>query len=113
MTRKDLDEIFSKAKKYVNNQVIDKKTKQGQVKKTRQGISRGTSADIAGISKVSVAKPSRKSCSSADPFGLTPTQNSNNVDFTEEGWKVYTPEELNIGKGGDTPECPFDCNCCF
>jgi hypothetical protein len=49
----------------------------------------------------------------ADPFGLTPAQSSNSLDFTEEGWKVYTPEELNIGKGGDTPDCPFDCNCCF
>ena len=33
--------------------------------------------------------------------------------FTEEGFKIYSAEELNIGKGGDTPDCPFDCNCCF
>lgn len=30
-----------------------------------------------------------------------------------DGLKVYTTEELNLGKGGDTPDCPFDCECCY
>ena len=30
-----------------------------------------------------------------------------------DGLPVYTVEELGIGKGGDTPDCPFDCDCCF
>ncbi|KAK9804606.1 hypothetical protein WJX73_007261 [Symbiochloris irregularis] len=30
-----------------------------------------------------------------------------------EGLPVYTPEELNIGQGGDTADCPFNCKCCF
>jgi hypothetical protein len=34
--------------------------------------------------------------------------------YTEEGYPVYTEEELGLNKaGGDTPDCPFDCNCCF
>ena len=33
--------------------------------------------------------------------------------FTEEGYRIYTTDELNIGKGGNTDDCPFDCNCCF
>ncbi|KAF9475616.1 DUF1764-domain-containing protein [Pholiota conissans] len=33
---------------------------------------------------------------------------------TEEGWLVYKEDELGIGdEGGDTPLCPFDCECCF
>ncbi|KAG6868089.1 hypothetical protein C0993_007668 [Termitomyces sp. T159_Od127] len=33
---------------------------------------------------------------------------------TEEGWLVYKEEELGIrDEGGDTPLCPFDCDCCF
>lgn len=31
----------------------------------------------------------------------------------ESGLPVYTEEALGIGKGGGTPDCPFDCNCCF
>lgn len=33
---------------------------------------------------------------------------------TEEGYSIYKEDELGIGnEGGDTPQCPFDCNCCF
>jgi len=33
---------------------------------------------------------------------------------TEEGYRIYGEGDLKLGmKGGDTPECPFDCNCCF
>lgn len=32
---------------------------------------------------------------------------------TDDGLLIYTAEELNVGKGGDTDECPFDCWCCF
>ncbi|KAH9385608.1 uncharacterized protein NEMAJ01_0504 [Nematocida major] len=33
--------------------------------------------------------------------------------FSCDGYKIYTQEELNIGKGGLTDKCPIDCNCCF
>lgn len=33
---------------------------------------------------------------------------------TEEGFRVFREDELGLGKsGGDTPLCPFDCDCCF
>ena len=34
---------------------------------------------------------------------------------TEEGFNIYTEEELKLAeeKGGDTADCPFDCECCF
>ncbi|CCA74978.1 hypothetical protein PIIN_08958 [Serendipita indica DSM 11827] len=33
---------------------------------------------------------------------------------TEEGFLIYTEEELGLNKeGGDTPLCPFDCECCY
>lgn len=31
----------------------------------------------------------------------------------EEGLPIYTTEELKVGAGGDTDNCPFDCECCF
>jgi Eukaryotic protein of unknown function (DUF1764) len=31
----------------------------------------------------------------------------------EEGLPVYSTEELNVGQGGNTAACPFDCECCF
>ncbi|KAE8664387.1 hypothetical protein F3Y22_tig00112800pilonHSYRG00102 [Hibiscus syriacus] len=34
---------------------------------------------------------------------------------TADGFTIYTEEELGIGKSdaGNTPLCPFDCDCCF
>lgn len=31
----------------------------------------------------------------------------------ESGMKIYREDQLNLGKGGNTPLCPFDCDCCF
>lgn len=33
--------------------------------------------------------------------------------YTADGLRLYKEDELNIGKGGETEDCPFDCNCCF
>ncbi|KAH7343695.1 hypothetical protein B0J17DRAFT_643513 [Rhizoctonia solani] len=33
---------------------------------------------------------------------------------TEEGYAIYKEDELGINdEGGDTPLCPFDCECCY
>jgi hypothetical protein len=40
-------------------------------------------------------------------------ENNKGRKMTEDGFKVYTEEELGIGKGGDTEDCPFDCKCCY
>jgi len=32
---------------------------------------------------------------------------------TDDGLPIYSVDELRIGQGLDTPECPFDCRCCF
>ncbi|KAL4162748.1 hypothetical protein PRNP1_003280 [Phytophthora ramorum] len=35
------------------------------------------------------------------------------VRYDEDGLAIYTESSLQIGKGGDTKDCPFDCWCCF
>ncbi|GAW80960.1 conserved protein, unknown function [Plasmodium gonderi] len=32
---------------------------------------------------------------------------------TPDGLPIYSMEELKMGQGGYTKECPFECNCCF
>mmetsp|Transcript_36586 Transcript_36586/g.60602 ORF Transcript_36586/g.60602 Transcript_36586/m.60602 type:complete len:197 (+) Transcript_36586:55-645(+) len=29
------------------------------------------------------------------------------------GFRVFKAHDLGLGRGGGTPLCPFDCNCCF
>lgn len=33
--------------------------------------------------------------------------------YTEDGYRMCTEKELKLGKSKNTPECPFDCDCCF
>ncbi|CAD2091531.1 conserved protein, unknown function [Plasmodium vinckei lentum] len=39
-------------------------------------------------------------------------KNTNRL-HTPDGLPIYTMEELNMGRGGYTKDCPFECNCCF
>lgn len=41
----------------------------------------------------------------------TPEPNSR-TKKTDDGYNLYTEEELGLGDVGNTPDCPFDCECC-
>lgn len=68
--------------------------------------------------------PPASGCPSFSPFLLTPllvfpfshpylSVRACRVD-PETGLPIYTIAQLKIGQGkGDTPLCPFDCDCCF
>ncbi|KAG9320078.1 hypothetical protein KVV02_003323 [Mortierella alpina] len=32
---------------------------------------------------------------------------------TDDGLRLFDIHDLNIGKGGDTDKCPFECECCY
>mmetsp|Transcript_8312 Transcript_8312/g.16416 ORF Transcript_8312/g.16416 Transcript_8312/m.16416 type:complete len:260 (+) Transcript_8312:427-1206(+) len=32
---------------------------------------------------------------------------------SQSGLRVFKAHDLGLGRGGDTPLCPFDCKCCF
>jgi hypothetical protein len=107
MTRADLDNIFAKAKKTSSGKSITKSVAGPGPVSARTG-----KKVVSGKLGLKSSNP-KNSGSSSDPFALTERENKKSLDLTEEGWKIYTPEELSIGKGGETADCPFDCNCCF
>ena len=73
---------------------------------------------IKKVKKVPDPKPQKQvkipQGSSADMLGSGIKQTKTRK-YTEEGWPIYSEEELKIGddKGGETADCPFDCQCCF
>jgi len=90
--KSEMDALFSKVK-----------TKKTETKKP------GTEKTQKKISKRNAAPKG----SASDPLGAGP-KNSVQRKYTEEGWPIYTEEELNLcSGGGDTALCPFDCECCF
>lgn len=38
---------------------------------------------------------------------------TNNKSKTVDNLRVFSVNDLKIGQGKDTPDCPFDCECCF
>lgn len=71
---------------------------------------------------VEEAKPKEKESEPAPPqrgsaddlFGNGQSKAKTSRRVTEEGWPVYTLEEIGLSNtGGDTKDCPFDCNCCY
>ncbi|PPQ67348.1 hypothetical protein CVT24_011531 [Panaeolus cyanescens] len=78
-----------------------------------------SSSQIAAPPKRLKTKDAKKSKSSNSKSGPTDadfadSRGKSTRRQTEEGWLVYKEDELGIkDEGGDTPLCPFDCDCCF
>ena len=55
-----------------------------------------------------------KKISDQDDDGFFDSRGTNSKrKKTEEGFNIYHEDELKIGLGGDTENCPFDCTCCY
>ena len=52
-----------------------------------------------------------------DDLGFTrySTAKTNTRGYTDDGYKIYTSDELKVAlpNSGNTSQCPFDCQCCF
>jgi hypothetical protein len=94
----EIDEIFSGKKR--------KKSEQKKVDK----------ANVNGEEKPKLTtKKKKKKKSKEDEEGRFTDPPCRSRKKTEDGMNIYTEEELGFSKssGGDTPLCPFDCDCCF
>ncbi|KAJ6994743.1 hypothetical protein NC653_017520 [Populus alba x Populus x berolinensis] len=94
----EIDEIFSGKKEGRN-------LKQKKVDK----------ASVNGEEKPKLTTKQKKKKSKEDEEGRFTDLPCRSRKKTEDGLNIYTEEELGFSKssGGDTPLCPFDCDCCF
>lgn len=88
--KSNVEEIFSKIHSKGKNKSTDEGKKASSVKDTEK-------------------KKKKKNKKKMDTF----KNEAKSRKYTPDGLPIYTMEELNIGKGGNTDLCPFDCNCCF
>ncbi|CAN7032341.1 unnamed protein product [Brassica rapa subsp. trilocularis] len=89
---KEIDDIFGGRKKKKKVEVEMNEKEEAPVKKAR------------------VAKRKR-----SEVEGFNSNQKTGPRKRTEDGLLVFTEDELGINKAnaGNTPLCPFDCQCCF
>ncbi|EKX72119.1 conserved hypothetical protein [Theileria equi strain WA] len=95
----------------LKSEIADGKRKlDGIFKGLKKGKSNSVSAkDVKGESKDKLGRKDKKGKS--QEYSTVPLEGKGRP--TIDNLPVYTMEELNIGKGGDTELCPFDCDCCF
>lgn len=58
--------------------------------------------------KIKSSSPTEK-----DSFGDVRGLHKKATRLTDDGLPIWTDKEMKIGQGGDSPDCPFDCECCF
>lgn len=98
--KSEIDDLFAKKKKVIAKPVnLEDKPRKTADKKTNEV-------------KPPVKAPAQDTKDAAVKDS-TKEKKPKAARFTEEGFRIYSTEDLNIGKGGDTKDCPFDCNCCF
>lgn len=68
------------------------------------------------VSKVTKAQPrkEKKSAAPAADDGFADSRGTKGGRrTTDDGYPIYADKELLAEGGGDTPQCPFDCACCY
>ena len=95
-TKSEIDEIFSKCQGKEKRRVEEKPAIVSQKKMRKNKSER---EDDMGFGTATSDKIVKKG----------------NASYTADGLRIYTMEDLGLDKeeGGDTPLCPFDCECCI
>ncbi|KAG2318641.1 hypothetical protein Bca52824_011854 [Brassica carinata] len=91
---KEIDDIFGGRKKKKKLEVETSDEKETPVKKADMAKRKRKRSEIEGFNSNPKTGPRKR---------------------TEDGLLVFTEDELGINKAnaGNTPLCPFDCQCCF
>ncbi|KAH8108826.1 DUF1764-domain-containing protein [Phellopilus nigrolimitatus] len=120
-----LSKVLKKKKSPKDGTTVDgdvaKKVKRPRVVETVRdpsaGIGLSAAPSVPQKTPVSSSATKSKTKKGAGPDGekvrFTDSRGTGPRRKTEEGFSVFKEDELGIGdEGGDTPLCPFDCDCC-
>lgn len=95
---------------------LAKTKKEAKVKQLKSGAA---SADQPGTKQTGNTKTSlkdklkqQKAQASGKKAAVSTTDSNARRRKTDDGFNLYTEEELGLGEPGSTPDCPFDCQCC-
>ena len=111
----DIDEIFSFKRPKTTPESLEKNSKlestpsSSDKLNTKKRKSQQADVQSTNIKKKAKTNPTKKV--EEDPFD--PHSRGKARKYAPDGTPIYNEDELNIGRGGNTPLCPFDCDCCF
>ncbi|KAH8835199.1 DUF1764-domain-containing protein, partial [Flagelloscypha sp. PMI_526] len=103
MPTSEIDDIFSgkassskkKSKQIVPEEIVDTSSSLGKPSKN-----------------LAKSKPEKKTKLAKNDTPFADSRGTSSRRTTEEGWSIYKEADLGIDpEQGDTPLCPFDCDC--
>ncbi|KAG0166760.1 hypothetical protein DFQ28_006919 [Apophysomyces sp. BC1034] len=115
----EIDDIFSKKKApKTDKKAVDEKDEKDEKKEDEEDEE--DEEDYARVEEVVFAelaavKRSKKRPAPAvkEDDDFADSRGKKAKRLTDDGYPLYDVKDLRIGEGGDTPDCPFDCQCCF
>lgn len=116
---KEVDDLFS-IKECMKDTRLGVELDNGEGKRSK--ISKNGKNKL--ISVANQERSNSESVRKSAPSSISPQQDDDGVGdtrglkkkirpLTDDGLPIFTWQEMGIGRGGDTPDCPFDCDCCF
>lgn len=105
--KSEIDDIFGQKKRRMAEGEHDEAAARKKERENSEVVKLNSKGELVKPKKPKVATASAKST----PAAAAPTSRKK----TEDGFTVYTAEELGFNKknAGGTKLCPFDCDCCF
>ncbi|KAL7712785.1 DUF1764 domain-containing protein [Entamoeba marina] len=111
--------VHSVQKVIVDTPQITKPKKNTPSTQLKQSITKNTPSsakdDINDIFGALKTKPKKVIEKQQQNKKLQQKPTKKQIKRTEEGYRIYSLEELGLDRnkyGGNTPLCPFDCDCC-
>lgn len=110
----ELDDIFSRKPAPKAGETGEEDSDADELNAEEDEEESGTAANQATLRRIRARMASAPQGPPPDDLGFTRGgASAAGVKRTAEGYKIYHIDDLGMGKGGDTPLCPFDCQCCF
>ncbi|RCI04648.1 hypothetical protein CU098_012993 [Rhizopus stolonifer] len=113
LEKKEQKKLPKKSKKDTKKEESEEEEEEELSKEQAEKVQEVVFAELAAVknSKPSTKKRPVPLPSADEDFGDSRGLKKTNRT-TEDGYPLYDVKDLNIGNGLDTPDCPFDCNCC-
>ncbi|CAM0141031.1 unnamed protein product [Umbelopsis sp. WA50703] len=113
----EIDDIFAKKSNDKKpKDVVEKESESSDENDQAETASSSKAAEEVVFAELAAVKASKKRAAPpkiADDDGFSDSRGKKSKRMTDDGYPLYDVKDLNIGLGGDTPDCPFDCTCCY
>lgn len=113
--KSEIDDIFGQKKRKKVEGEDEQAAAKKKEKENSEVVKLNSKGELVKPKKPKVGKPGKSTPAAATAAAAAAAAAPTSRKKTEDGYTVYTAEELGFNKknAGGTKLCPFDCDCCF